>query len=186
VERFLQTLPAKDRNRITLQNLHTADIPSTQDYNDLMMSRKILDQIPTEMFLVMQTDSLICKGGNTLLNKFMAYDYVGAPWKDRGALGNGGFSLRRKSKMLEILDKCPRNTGDGTPHNEDGFFSGGCEGAMPRKPDLDKAEEFSVETVYKGKQPFGIHKAWDHMPHNSEELDRKCLGYSSLQRMNRN
>lgn len=169
---------SKGNPRVTVKDIGLNTM-NTTSYNELMMSRRVLDEIPTEVFMVVQTDSLICKGGSDLLTKFMKYEYVGAPWNDRNALGNGGFSLRRKSKMLEILDKCPRLN-----HNEDGFFSGGCEGAIPSKPSPEEAEEFSIETIFNGKQSFGIHKAWHHMPQNSAKLEEKCLGYSSLRSLN--
>jgi hypothetical protein len=175
VKAFVQST---NNSRLSVKDLGITSM-NMAAYNKLMMSRKLLDEIPTEMFLVVQTDSLICRGGSELLSKFMKYDYVGAPWKDRNALGNGGFSLRRKSKMLEILEKCPTLN-----HNEDGFFSGGCEGAMPLKPTPEEAEEFSIETIFNGKQPFGIHKAWYHMPENSSKLEEKCLGYNRLRGLN--
>jgi hypothetical protein len=175
---FIHTLPPDKQSRVTVKDLGLASM-NTGQYNKLMMSRRVLDEIPTELFLVVQTDSLICKGGVPLLDKFMKYEYVGAPWKDRNAIGNGGFSLRRKAKMLEIVAKCPT-----LQHNEDGFFSGGCEGAVPSKPTPEEAEEFSVETIFNGKQPFGIHKAWHHMPDKASELEEKCPGYTALQKMN--
>ena len=180
VQSYIETMEAKSRSRVTMKDLGLSSM-DTAAYNALMMSDRILKEIPTEVFLVVQTDSLICKSGNKLLQKFIdkKYDYVGAPWKDRNALGNGGFSLRRKAMMLQVLEKC--NKAD---HNEDGFFSGGCEGARPSKPSPEEAEEFSVETIYNGKQPFGIHKAWHHMPQNSKQLEEKCLGYSTLRGLN--
>jgi hypothetical protein len=178
IAEFVKTLPHAKQSRVMVKDLGLKTM-DTAAYNALMMSDKILNEIPTEMFMVVQTDSLICKGGNHLLKNFMKYDYVGAPWKDRNALGNGGFSLRRKSKMLEILKACPKEQ-----HNEDGFYSGGCDGARPYKPSPKEAEEFSVETIFNGKQPFGIHKAWHHMSEKSKELEEKCLGYSELQELN--
>jgi len=175
VKKFVQS---SDTSRLSMKDVGITSMDMSA-YNKLMMSRTILDEIPTDMFLVVQTDSLICRGGSDLLSKFMKYDYVGAPWKDRNALGNGGFSLRRKSKMLEILEKCPTLN-----HNEDGFFSGGCEGAVPLKPTPEEAEEFSIETIFNGKQPFGIHKAWHHMPENSSKLEEMCLGYNRLRGLN--
>ena len=151
-----------------------------------MMSRRILDEIPTEIFLVVQTDSMICKSGKDIIKRFIEkkYDYVGAPWKGTNAVGNGGFSLRRKSMMLKILEKCSKKTKEGGDHNEDGFFSGGCEGTTPLKPSPEEAEIFSVETIYNGKPPFGIHKAWSHMPENSETLEKVCRGYTGLRDLN--
>jgi hypothetical protein len=150
-----------------------------KSYNELMMSDRILNKIPTEMFLVVQTDSLICKQGKNLINKFMKYDYVGAPWKGRNAIGNGGFSLRRKSVMLKVLEKCDKGK-----HNEDGFFSGGCDGAEVKKPTPEEAEEFSIETVKSKKNSFGIHKAWHHQPEEVDEHNSRCLGYSELRELN--
>ena len=185
VKSFVDGLSPEDRSRVKVEDLGISTM-DTAKYNELMMSRRLLDKIPTEVFLVVQTDSIICKGGKHILDKFLEnkYDYVGAPWKDLNDLGNGGFSLRRKSMMLKILDNCSKKTPDGVDHNEDGFFSGGCEGARPKKPSPEEAEEFSVETIYYGKQPFGIHKAWHHMPQNSEELERKCLGYDTIRGLN--
>jgi len=178
VTEFVNSLPQGKLSRVTVKDLGLKTM-NIQEYNELMMSDKILNEIPTEVFLIVQTDSLICRDGKHLLEKFMKYDYVGAPWKGSNTLGNGGFSLRRKSKMLEIMKKCPPNG-----HNEDGFYSTGCEAAVASKPTAEEAEEFSVETTYTGKQPFGVHKAWEHMPENNAALEEKCLGYSALRDLN--
>jgi len=181
VDAFLQKLSTEEQSRTSIKDIGITSMDKDA-YNALMMSRKLLDAIDTEMFLVVQTDSLICEQGKNLIDKFMQYDYVGAPWKDRDALGNGGFSLRRKSKMLEILEKCPT-----LEHNEDGFFSGGCDGVEPSKPTPQEAEAFSIETIYdnaKGKSFFGIHKPWYHLPEEMNNLDKMCLGAKELQGLN--
>lgn len=159
--------------RITLIDLKRDNL-DIDAYNKLMMSREILDQIPTEVFLVVQTDSIICKKSAHILKEFMKYDYVGAPWAGRDGVGNGGFSLRRKSMMLKIVEKCPTLN-----HNEDGFFSGGCDGAHPHKPSFKEAKRFSIETEYNGES-FGIHKPWAHLPDKNAELSAQCEGYDEL------
>jgi Protein of unknown function (DUF5672) len=167
---------AAEKGRITLKDTgkDRIDIP---EYNRMMMSREILDQIPTETFLVFQTDSILCKGHANLLKEFMGYDYVGAPWAGRDGVGNGGLSLRRKSVMLKIVDKCPIGE-----HNEDGYFSGGCDGIVPKKPSFDDAKRFSIETVY-NPESFGIHKAWDHLQERDTELSAQCPGYTELKQL---
>jgi hypothetical protein len=177
VKDLIEQLPAQQKSRASICDIGLETMTEAA-YNKLMMSKRILDKIPTEMFLVIQADSLICKQGAHLLDKFMSYDYVGAPWKGRNALGNGGFSLRRKSKMLEILATCPTLN-----HNEDGFFSGGCKGAVPKKPTPEQAKEFSIETI-NSPQSFGIHKAWQHFPNEVDAHNSQCLGYSELKRLN--
>ena len=74
---------------------------SINDYNKLLFTDFFYENIDTEMFLIFQTDTLLSDVYNKNIYDFMEYDYVGAPWASR-AVGNGGFSLRKKSKMIEI------------------------------------------------------------------------------------
>lgn len=71
-------------------------------YNALLTSAAFYRGIPTEMILIFQTDTLFLEPA--LLDSFMGYDYVGAPWKN-GKVGNGGLSLRRRSKMIEVCER---------------------------------------------------------------------------------
>jgi hypothetical protein len=90
------------------------------------------------------------------INEFFQYDYVGAPWNnDRyGGVGNGGLSLRRKSKMLEIMDTV---TYCGEP--EDIYFCNNILVEMSR-PTMEQAKRFSVEEVFH-PQSFGCHQPWE-------------------------
>ena len=91
-------------NRISKVNLNVDNL-TIDDYNKLLKSKEFYEKIPTEVFLIFQTDTVICENDKELINKFLEYDYVGAPWIN-GGVGNGGLSLRKKSKMLEIINKC--------------------------------------------------------------------------------
>ena len=173
IERILERLTPKQRQRITLQSLERSVLPWAE-YNKMLMTKEFYDRIPTEIFLLVQTDSMICPGTQDLLQKFLHYDYVGAPWRT-GGVGNGGFSLRRKSKLLEILEKCPPNP----EANEDGFFSAGCAAVKTSIPSPKEAEEFSIESIY-APRSFGIHKAWHHLPQVNGALERQCQGYAQL------
>eukprot|EP00929_Paragymnodinium_shiwhaense_P045879 TRINITY_DN23396_c0_g1_i4.p1 TRINITY_DN23396_c0_g1~~TRINITY_DN23396_c0_g1_i4.p1 ORF type:complete len:349 (+),score=85.14 TRINITY_DN23396_c0_g1_i4:129-1175(+) len=59
-----------------------------------------------EHVLVFEADSMLLRGDGCI-DEFLQYDYVGAPWANwtgypkRG--GNSGFSLRRRSAMMEAL-----------------------------------------------------------------------------------
>lgn len=183
VEKLIDRLPKKWKSRASMRDIGL-DTMNEDAYNKLMMSDRILDEIPTEMFLVIQTDSLICKQGKDLIHQFMKYDYVGAPWKGRDAIGNGGFSLRRTRIMREILKKCSKLTNEGKPHNEDGFFSGGCEEVVPKKPSPKEAEKFSIETIDNGEKSFGIHKAWANFSDKIDVHEAQCLGYRTLRKLN--
>jgi hypothetical protein len=59
---------------------------------------------PAEWLLVFQTDSMLCANSRQSLNNWLDYDWVGAPWNPNGRFGgNGGLSLRRVSKIIEVL-----------------------------------------------------------------------------------
>ena len=130
-----------------------------KQYNTILMSPSFYHCIPTEQFLVFQTDTIILEKNKSLLNSFLKYDYVGAPWRT-GNVGNGGFSLRRKSKMLEICHTIwPR---DGV--YEDVYFT--CQLIVPLfMPSWEEAKSFSVESIFCEKS-FGIHAAWKYMTPN--------------------
>jgi hypothetical protein len=59
---------------------------------------------PAEWLLVFQTDSILCANSRQSLNSWLGYDWVGAPWHPKSKFGgNGGLSLRRVSKIIEVL-----------------------------------------------------------------------------------
>jgi hypothetical protein len=144
--------------RISLINLQVDNL-TINDYNNLFMKSTILyDNIPTETFLVFQTDTIIFEKHKHLINNFLKYDYVGAPVQHNATpqpiwVGNGGLSLRKKSKMLEIMNNEPYQN---IP--EDFFFS------LPTsvsiyKPSIDEAKFFSVEEFF-NEVSFGCHQIW--------------------------
>lgn len=153
-----QKLP-KEKSRIQLINLHIDNL-SIMDYNNLLFTKSFYNYIPTEMFLIFQTDTLISEKYKNNIYDFMKYDYVGAPWDTTNIdiaklqVGNGGLSLRRKSKMLEILNNCVPM---GEP--EDVFFALKCPNVKLNKPDYKTAMHFSVESIYCDSS-FGLHKPW--------------------------
>jgi hypothetical protein len=165
--------------KVKLVNLGVDNL-SISDYSGLFYKSIIYDNIPTEIFLIFQTDTVICSKHKDLINEFLKYDYVGAPWINQD-VGNGGLSLRRKSKMLEIVEKC-KNTMDGDKYiNEDVIFSKGCDLVDLYKPDFDKAKEFSIETVDNDKS-FGIHKAYSYL--DTDKIGKWCPEIIQLKKLN--
>ena len=160
--------------RMTFMNLNVDNL-TIDDYNKLLYSKSFWESIPTEIILIFQTDSIICSKHKDLINKFLKYDYVGAPWVN-GGVGNGGLSLRNKSKMIEILNQCS------IPNmNEDGYFSGGCDGIVINKPSYEEAKTFSIETVTNDKT-FGIHKAYNYL--NIDDISEWCPEINKLKELN--
>jgi hypothetical protein len=113
--------------------------------------------------LIFQPDSITCSKSTLKIENFLKYDYVGAPmagqwWKttdhpSEWTVGNGGFSLRKRKKMIEMT----HNPGCITPASgklEDQQLSVGWKyletrcnksGTTLNKPDRQMAVRFSVE-----------------------------------------
>jgi len=198
VENIINTKFDKYKYKITIKQLGVDNL-TIDDYNKLMTNVNFINQIPTEIFLIFQTDTMICEGNKDLINDYLKYDYVGAPWNsnwvpawilknmnvlnrfnelnnESGFVGNGGLSLRRKSKMLEILNNCPYTK----DILEDVYYSIGCKNIHINKPSFELAKLFSIETIYSPKS-FGIHKSWNYIPNI---LDDQCTNYSKLVELN--
>ena len=171
-------LLSKNIDRIRLINLNIDNL-TIRDYNNLLVSKDFYNKIPTEVFLIFQTDSIICKEYKNLINKFIKYDYVGAPLKAK-LVGNGGLSLRRKSKMLEILDNCEYKN-----EPEDVYFSIACHKIDVNKPSYEESKEFGVEAIYHPNS-FGVHKLWRFL--DDKEMNNKnkfCKGIFELKELNK-
>jgi len=165
-------------NRIQLEHLPIDNLTADK-YSNLLVSESFYDKIPTETFLIFQTDTMINEKEKDKINDFLTYDYVGAPWKSTRSVGNGGLSLRKKSKMLEKIRSCKYEGKE-----EDLFFSN--DACLPlNKPDFEKAKEFSVEQVYYDK-PFGVHKAYDTLSKSElSKLEGEITGLEDLKFYNK-
>ena len=176
VEEILATELRPSADRISLQDLGVDNLETQVDYSRIISSREFTEKIPTETFIIFQTDSMINPNHKDLLEKFLQYDYVGAPWPwDHLKVGNGGFSLRKRSKMLHIINTSERYKGA----YEDQFFSVGSRLARPYKPSHTEAMEFSIEQVYSPKS-FAIHNAWKYLPDHVEQMCKDCPGLHML------
>jgi hypothetical protein len=137
-------------------------------YSGILLDKSFYDNIKTEYFLVFQTDSIICSKYKNTINDFLKYEYVGAPFGDNDnigndTVGNGGLSLRKKSKMLEILDNCKTKNSDNQYLMEDRVFAYSCNNIPIYKPSLEKAAQFSIESNINNNKAFGIHKAFVYL-----------------------
>jgi hypothetical protein len=171
-----------------LRNTHLIEFTDTNitinDYCELLCSlENFWYKIDASMVLIFQTDSYIRKFG---INKFKIYDYVGAPWEYdhhndypdiKFSIGNGGFSLRRKSKMIEIIKKNP-------PKDiviEDLYFSYWAHKMNMYLPSVEEAKKFAVEQIYY-HDTIGVHKPdlfniHKHFPHFKTFMKKKKIIY---------
>lgn len=169
VDTIVKELPFK--NLISTMHIHVDNFTQFEYSEFLKTNKSFYHAIPTETFLIFQTDSILFEKNKNLLNLFLKYDYVGAPWKDN--VGNGGLSLRKKSKMLEIIEKEPYNS---LP--EDVFFA--MNKSVPLlKPSVAKAKHFAVENIYEAVT-FGSHQPWKQKNTNFYTLYPELVEFEKL------
>lgn len=142
--------------RIQLVNIGINNFPNTHLYSHYMKSPEFWSQVDGEHVLTFQTDSMFLKNPRRSLDEYLKYDYVGAPWKRNGRVGNGGFSLRRKSSSLAAARVASRTSN--VP--EDEYFAE----YFRRHPTfvlcpVQLSKEFSVETFFYD-YPIATHKCW--------------------------
>jgi hypothetical protein len=81
------------------------------DYSELLMTKSFWENFMGEKILIYQEDSYIF---HNKIKPFLNYDYIGAPWPQNqddnsAGVGNGGFSLRSKSKMIKVIEQIKPN-----------------------------------------------------------------------------
>ncbi len=141
---------------------------TVKKYNRYLLSpRTFWNLLPgaPRVILRFELDTVLISGD---LDKFCAYEYVGAPWhprmnwaKPNGRVGNGGLTIRSVEAMVRAIKMrwTPAFTG-----NEDGFFSVLCQDILQFAP-VEVAREFAVESwaIEDGPVPCGFHKPWQQL-----------------------
>ncbi|KAJ3166101.1 hypothetical protein HDU88_003648 [Geranomyces variabilis] len=112
---------------------------------------------PAEHIFFFQLDAMICSNSDQSVDDYLHFDYVGAPWPHAPQLrgGNGGFSMRRKSRLLRCLRHRTWHRGE---DSEDVFYSY-CLSSFPDAvmPSFQQQKEFAIERVDSPRY-LGLHK----------------------------
>ncbi|CAF1541530.1 unnamed protein product [Rotaria sp. Silwood1] len=151
--------PYIENGRIILTKLFNEQLFTSP--NRLFTNIKFYEQIIGEKILFFQLDSLFCSNSPHKLTDYLQYDYIGAPWRmtsERGVVGNSGFSLRTRSKTIELLTKHPYNF----YKNEDEWFGLHFHLVNANIASAQVAATFSVETQYYPK-PLGVHMPGNYL-----------------------
>jgi len=163
-------------------------------YSNLFKNIDFWSDIEGQYILTIQTDGCLCKNSTYKIQDFLKYDYVGgyAHWfpywqetigictKDDFQCLNGGFSLRNKQKMINVLEHFKPQDTESYSHNlplekyaEDMYFAIGMI-KLNYNVGLDRfAANFCSHTdfIY---ETFCIHNFYYY---SSKEKLLKCLLY---------
>jgi hypothetical protein len=148
---------------------------TTSEYSTLLASLDFWNLLIGEKIIIYQDDSIIFKNN---VNDFIMWDYIGAPFYKQNkvtpnGVGNGGFSLRTKQCMIEIINKFYINdtimsptvikwmkTTNSTVNPEDVYFSQNMqEYNIGVVANWDSAFKFSTESIY-NPDSFAGHGFW--------------------------
>ncbi|CAF3571361.1 unnamed protein product [Rotaria sp. Silwood1] len=132
--------------------------------NILFTDAKFWKKVRGEKILLFQIDSIMCSNSPHKIIDYLQYDYVGAPWDiswytdDRKYLvGNGGFSLRTRRKILELIALIPYDR----RKPEDVWYAQNLHRVNASIAPVHIAKTFSVESIYY-ERPVGIHRfSWN-------------------------
>jgi hypothetical protein len=143
--------------------------------NELLTTPAFWKRVRGEKILLFQIDSAMCSNSPHKITDFLQYDYIGAPWNTswfsfdkKYLVGNGGFSLRTRSKILALLALVPYTR----RMPEDVWYAQNMHRVNGSIPPVEIAKKFAVESVYYDR-PLGVHRlGW--VPEFSTELARTC------------
>ena len=151
------------------------DNMTQSEYSNYLCTLNFWNLLYGEKILIYQEDTNIFKNN---INDFLEWDYIGAPWPKiqndtPNLVGNGGFSLRTKQCMIDVINKISLKD---TKFNsstidfmknvglifgpEDVYFSKNMhEFKIGKVADYNTAFNFSTESVY-NPNSFGGHCFW--------------------------
>ena len=168
-------------------------------YSDFMKTKSLWESLDGDYCLTIQTDGVLCKNSDYKIEDFCKYDYIGSyitkkyrfpfPFnffsmkQTTGEFANGGFSLRKISSMLHIINtykptmlttyKSPTFEGI----IEDMYFYNGCKKLNYNYANENFAFNFSTQERYLPNiKVFCIHKfAYNN---NITEIIKYCPDYN--------
>ena len=143
-------------------------------YNQLCKRWEFYDSFSEYLYMLIYQPDCWVFGDSIDYFISLDYDYIGAPWLEIDTqantakltrCGNGGFSLRRIDKFMEVC-KGHEGEADDTDTPEDVFFSDKCVDELKISP-VDVGRVFSFEVgpswLFKlndKKLPMGCHKPY--------------------------
>lgn len=171
---FMLRMCSKISSNIKIINSNYDNL-NQSSYSTFLSSSNFWNLLTGEKILIYQEDSCIFKLN---IEDFLDWDYIGAPWPEyqndnKIGVGNGGFSLRTKKCMLDVIEKISindtvfnsdtinymKNTGQ-TIGPEDVYFTlNMINYNIGNVADRDVSSLFSTELIY-NINSLGGHNFW--------------------------
>ncbi|KAI9851002.1 MAG: hypothetical protein M1838_004694 [Thelocarpon superellum] len=157
-----------EAGRLSLREMPEENVTTSQEqYSQLFTNLAFYESLlPAEFLWVFHADSVICANSEQNLDDWLEYDWVGAPWDESKSVswntrkgnmpgGDGGFSLRRISRVMEVLRFQTRYVEDIDPEDE---WLAARIGNLPNAKMASPNDErrFCVEDQWY-EQPMGYH-----------------------------
>ena len=156
---------------VFLSDLGINSITQEDSSLEIMLKTKFWDQIVSETVLYFECDTILCSKSKYKVSDFEKFDYIGGWWgqafselslnETYDRVMNGGLSIRKKSWMIDIIDKnLEMYLKRGGNSCEDYFVSD----SVVKKPLVKEVLSFSIDSGYMyplfDEPPFGLHKPW--------------------------
>ena len=175
IKKIVESIDRDLTSKINIIHINVSFVNRTL-YCSLMTSKHFWEQFSGDKILIYQEDTCIFKNN---IDDFIEYDYIGAPWpknqNDNSLnVGNGGFSLRSRKSMIEVIEtvdpndlKMSLNTKNYIVRSElncvpeDIYFSTSMiDNKIGVVSTWNDARKFSQESI-ESSDPFGGHCFWN-------------------------
>lgn len=191
---FMKTMCATISPEIKVIQTHYDNL-NQSTYSTMLASLDFWNLFDGEKILIYQEDSCMFTSN---MDDFLKWDYIGAPWPEFYniapiSVGNGGFSLRTRQCMIDVINTISindtkvtnsitqtymKNAGI-TVCPEDVYFSKNMQHyQIGQVADVASALCFSTENVF-GKESLGGHNFWLSDPNWETRVNN--IEYSKLQ-----
>jgi len=144
---------------------------SIRHYNKLMTSSTFWRTLAESAWttLKIQVDATLCPESPHILEEFLCWDYIGAPWYPESVgwggmpcCGNGGIAIRNPAALASALDRL----GSFDPGTNEDMILGTALSRDPTfyvLPTREQQAQFSIETPHYYPTPLGCHKCWAYL-----------------------
>ena len=185
---YITSINLRLGNILTIIKLEYDNIDVNQ-YSEILTTVSFWEKLQGDYILIYQEDSCIFKDN---IEDFICFDYIGAPWPktqndNLNSVGNGGFSLRNKMKMIETINyikpkdmvynsstlQYMKNVKITFPPEDVYFSKALIDFKIGKVADYNTALRFSSESIF-NPNSFGGHNFW--LRNNKLDiLDEKVL-----------